>query len=437
MADNDWAIVVGIEIYPGFDTLESHLDGPDNDAQCFSNWLIEHAGVPSSHVILIKTSNFLPQFLFSWEMNTGVDDVRLKAYLAQKFGIDWAKNAKIEKTNNDKTILVSDEENSISLDLNDKKTKVILQIDNNTEDEFIARMENGELKIYTLFSPSDDAKPTEDLIRKSAESLRKGAKKTGYIGRRLYIYMAGHGFAPRDDQTALLMANATKINVGPPYHWLANYTADWFYKSGYFDEIILFADCCRVDVPLPGLNMPWNEVNDSSGRVKKRFYAYATGRSMTSREDIMPDGLVHGIFTYFLLEGLKYTGYQPDPDNQNNQKRVITTSSLRRYLIDAMRNYGPEPMTPEFVLNEALEDFEIATLPLKLYPVTVHLPPNLAGKSAEILNGSYRLLKEIKACNADLKLDLEKGLYAVRFPAENIQKLFSVSGTGEVDVKVQ
>ena len=87
-------------------------------------------------------------YVFSWGKIPGIDDERLIEFLTKKFGIDWAKTAKIEKIDNGKTIKVSGEENSLSLKLNDENTKLILEIDDNRRDEFIAKMENGELNIY-------------------------------------------------------------------------------------------------------------------------------------------------------------------------------------------------------------------------------------------------------------------------------------------------
>src|ERR1700730_8123470 len=51
------------------------------------------------------------------------------------------------------------------------------------------------------------------------------------VGRRLYVYMSGHGFSPRPSRGCLFTANATMdfgANVYPSA-WL-----DWFRDSGYF-----------------------------------------------------------------------------------------------------------------------------------------------------------------------------------------------------------
>ena len=85
--------------------------------------------------------------LFSWE-DIKDDNKRLKEFLNKRFVIDWVKNSKIEKFDDDKTIRLTLENNIIYLKLNDDKTKVSLKIDDMRTDEFIVKLENGKLNIY-------------------------------------------------------------------------------------------------------------------------------------------------------------------------------------------------------------------------------------------------------------------------------------------------
>src|SRR5262245_55141594 len=126
--DKDYAIIVGIEVYPAFDP-NGPLKGPENDARAFRDWVISPTGgnVPNDkdHVVLIVSSDYKPA----------------------------------PKTPDDARPMIMD--------------------------------------VHSAF---------ERLQNKAQQNADKG--KGLQVGRRLYIYMAGHGFAPRDDQTALLMANA-------------------------------------------------------------------------------------------------------------------------------------------------------------------------------------------------------------------------------------
>jgi hypothetical protein len=122
-----------------------------------SEILINSASFVSDLISQAQSADILTQlqilglingYVFSWGKIPGNDEGRLIEFLANKFGIDWVKTAKIEKIDNGRTIKVSDEENSLSLKLNDEDTKVILEIDDLRRDEFIAKMENDELNIY-------------------------------------------------------------------------------------------------------------------------------------------------------------------------------------------------------------------------------------------------------------------------------------------------
>jgi len=88
------------------------------------------------------------KYLFSWGKIPGNDNVRLIEYLNRHFTIEWVKTAEIEKIDGGRTIKVSTGNKSLSLSLNDEKTKVNLKIDNNRTYEFIAKKENSMLNIY-------------------------------------------------------------------------------------------------------------------------------------------------------------------------------------------------------------------------------------------------------------------------------------------------
>lgn len=89
-----------------------------------------------------------PEYLFSWDETPVKNNFRLTEYLGQKFGIDWAKTATVEKINYGKTIKVFKNKNYLFLKLNDEKTSVNLEIDDGRTDKFIAKIENGKINIY-------------------------------------------------------------------------------------------------------------------------------------------------------------------------------------------------------------------------------------------------------------------------------------------------
>lgn len=285
------------------------------------------------------------------------------------------------------------------------------------------------------------AKPTEERIREALEELQDiaqtNAARTGQrrVGRRLYLYMAGHGFAPGDNKTALLMANATKQRVGPPYHVLAEYTADWFYHAGYFDEIVLFMDCCREIYSVPALNMPFkDEVAPDAVERVKRFYVFSTKWSRLSRELPLADGTIHGVFTTALLEGLRGKACAPHSGGQ------ITTESLAEYLRTSMKAFLPpallaDPQVPkEPDIPSFSNKFLVVTVPPAVYPVAIHLPPGSAGKEVQILSSQFSEVGHTIAVPPTWECTLERGFYMAQILADGLQKPFAVEGPGGTDV---
>ncbi len=306
-----------------------------------------------------------------------------------------------------------------------------------------------ELIVTSQFSPPFSsvnlARPTAERVHQAFENLQNIADANAAmglsrrVGRRLYIYMAGHGISPRDDQTALLMANATKRNVGSGFHILGQYNADWFFKAGYFDEIVLFMDCCRELYHVPALDMPYAEEIAGDGVERQRLYGFGTKWSRLSRERPIAGGAVRGVFTEVLLEGLWGAACEPNSGGQ------VTADSLRDYLLD-------EEIWQSFLAPEDLDDpdipkcpdvpnlgtnFLLVTInPPPLYPVIIHLNPGSLGKHVDVLYGKddFHLVDSVIAENLEWRLLLERGSYLAEIPTDRLRTPIVVNGGGEIHV---
>lgn len=82
-------------------------------------------------------------YLFSWNDIPGNDNEKLIGFLKHEL-----TTARIEKINDGKIIRIFFENNSISLELNDEKTKVNLKINDVVTDELIVNQKNDRLNIY-------------------------------------------------------------------------------------------------------------------------------------------------------------------------------------------------------------------------------------------------------------------------------------------------
>lgn len=155
------------------------------------------------------------------------------------------------------------------------------------------------------------------------------------IGRRLYIFLAGHGVGPDLDDAGLLTAEATED--APTYVEGRRY-ANLFRGRAAFEEVVLIMDCCRdYDGELPEPYFPFKKKVDAGGAHKvKRFYAYATGFGRAAREkDFGQEGKdISGIFSRVLVEGLK--GRAVDGEGR------ITGASLERYVKKQLKKHLPK-----------------------------------------------------------------------------------------------
>lgn len=296
---------------------------------------------------------------------------------------------------------------------------------------------NAKLILSSQYDPVTaadflQAKPAELDVVAAFEKLKnasmdKQAKGFGsVIGRRLYIYMSGHGISPTPfgtriaKETGLLMSNADPNNIGAArYHVPGTYTATWFCENDCFEEVFLFMDCCRDNVIVPSSNLYLPPKGDS--QVSKKFYAYATRWSRRAKEKMF-DGRMQGIFTRTLLMALKGASAEPDPADP--AKGVITGASLKSYLYRNMKEFidpafsndpqGQEPDVDYYPKAHEGRDIIVkADVPLTLFPLLVNIPAGVTG-SVKLLDHQFREIdKKPAAAPQQLQFNLPVGTYLV------------------------
>lgn len=370
MGKNDWAIVVGIDTY--FDSSLPALQGPENDAREFYDWVVAEDGgdVPEAQAFLVLSSKFPRPFA----------------------------------------------------SLTDAKPTVH--------------------EIVALF----------DAIR--ARAATNAEQGTGYhVGDRIYLFFAGHGFAPshRQDQTALLVADAD-TGAAQLAHILGTYMADTLYQLRLFDEVFLFMDCCRSSSECAQLFMPYGDDQAPDFWKVRRFYAYGARAGKEARERDFGDGKYHGIFTRTLLDGLRGAAHDPEDPSK------ITAESLQNLLYNAYPDHmdpalraDPDvPNEPEVMFERKPQKLVVGPTPatgmlakLKSF-AGMSIVPKFAvkirttkhvGKEAQILDKTLEPVKTI-ALAAENALELERGIYAL-FVDGAPPKKFEVTGSsGGVDVEL-
>ena len=337
MATNDYAVVVGINHYPGL----SDLKGAENDARAFQDWLVRKDGgnIPNSspHLQVILSSNF-----------PFTDDV-------------------------------------------------------------------------------DDALPTTLEINKALMRLiRLAEQNNGQLGRRLYLFMAGHGFAHDVDESALKMANSAFYNH---YYIPGNTYAKWFRSAAYFEEVILIMDCCRDDqrrVPL--VVPPWFTKSVPGAKIR-HFYAFATQWSRKARERKDNNtGETRGIFTKAFIAALE--------NAPADGKGHVTGNAVASYVYNDLPKSFPNESYPEPEFNYD-HNHDIVFLKRKVpssIPVKISFSNEDPTGRILILDSTLTPVSGPYTTTGTVSVDLVPSFYKIQRLGSGQTKDFSVVGEEEIHV---
>jgi hypothetical protein len=265
----------------------------------------------------------------------------------------------------------------------------------------------------------------EDIIRRAEQSGGRG-------GRRLYLYFAGHGIAPKRNDALLMMANAAKRVPG--HHIAGSRYAEWFRDSAFFDEVVMFMDCCQERYPRVTVRDPPFEANPGQ-RPSRHFYAYATEWSRATREGPFGGaGAVRGLFTLALLAGLRTA--------DRNERGQLTGAMLQAFVLnwiqDRAREFFGAPVDEPDFDYKPRKDIVFVEGPGPIaatgWTVRARLTPMNAGKRVTLVDGE---LQEIPPARSTSRLwewmDLRDGLYRLRLDGVSADPI-ELLGTGGTHV---
>ncbi len=268
------------------------------------------------------------------------------------------------------------------------------------------------------------AQPTTETVDLAFERLIDlGRREGGRVGRRLYIYLAGHGFAPSVEDVALLMANADRRRMG--HHISGRPYASWFRTAALFEEIVLLMDCCRRSYPLAPLRRPpWGMIRKPSGANVRYFYAFATQWSCRTREETAGAGApIQGLFTQTLLAGL-YGGARDEHGN-------VTAASLEAFVQSRLPRLAQpnEAPTPKFEYDRTQNIVFVALPPPVQTSVRVVRARPGAATPVEILGPNFEIVARHTLQDAVWKVDLPPGTYMI-WAMQNHERrtIFTVMG---------
>jgi len=292
--------------------------------------------------------------------------------------------------------------------------------------------------VSSRFQPAPPAPPAslpayeviQAFYRLQAEAFANQIPRR--LGRRLYIYAAGHGvgLSIRDDpdqsDAAFLIADATPYNTT---HVMVKFNALYFLNAGIFDEVVVFMDCCRNPLSLtPNYPNYASAVNiNQLGVQRRRFFAFATRWGVNAREKQFNEA-TRGIFTTALMSGLK--GAAAEADGK------ITSRSLRDYLVNNMKSLMTDQELQEWDVQQPDipdpdVDLVFATVTPPRVKVTVTFPANAGNQTIKLRGAGFELVASSQTVAGqpwEVPKELSKGSYLVEIPALNLEKPFTLIG---------
>jgi hypothetical protein len=281
-------------------------------------------------------------------------------------------------------------------------------------------------------TPSDLEKAIIWLDTIAAQNSQEGNGRQ--VGRRLYIYMSGHGFSPAQLRGCLFTPNATE-RAGYNVHatgWLS-----WLQDSGYFHEFVLWMDCCmnRSSFLPPG-EPPLRPTVDPKP-AGPSFVAFAAQRPLKAVEaSILEDeGKMHGVFTWALLEGLR--GAAVDSSGR------ITGRSLADWIRNAQSNWmqpadwSDEDVSLEpWVIREDADLFFARGIAQRKYRIELFFSNTAIGNTPRLWSGIPPRSQDLPVVSTQSQvLELPPGLYLVDVPQARLRQGFEVLGPAKVEIQ--
>jgi hypothetical protein len=256
----------------------------------------------------------------------------------------------------------------------------------------------------------------------SVAALPTTAYEGRYAGRRFYLYVAGHGWASRRNEAALVTAEATRK---APQNALASDWMEWLWYADRFRELVLWVDACATRTPVDLLHGCGLPATFAAAPGAQRFDAFAARFNLKSVENEMPDGAWHGAFTYALLQGLR--GAAPG---------AVTAASLRDYLINAMKAFMRDDQhvatvaqEPDFGRVDGIEFASAEHAPT--FPVTLRFRADCVGHAATVsTRSSLPPAAQTVLDGPTWTPELAAGSYAAFVPDLQLVSAFTVTGGG-------
>jgi hypothetical protein len=231
-----------------------------------------------------------------------------------------------------------------------------------------------EHHLWKVVSNGEEDKPDIPAIEQAFRALK--AKAEGRTNRRLYVYFAGHGFEPDDEQLLLVTADARLEELGQAID--ARAYRHYLRSTAWFSEQFFFYDCCRpAELHADGKRPPFTLKERSRfAREVVQIAHYATRWGSYSYESIDNQIRYRGLFTKALLEGLRGWAAIETDDGWG-----VSGQSLHNYIARRVKELAPSELNQKPVFSpHADEDLWLVN---DIQPRTTQV--HVTGPRAELL----------------------------------------------------
>ncbi|MDR6967073.1 hypothetical protein J2X31_001073 [Flavobacterium arsenatis] len=267
---------------------------------------------------------------------------------------------------------------------------------------------------HLILSTEDLQSPIQHTIDLKFAAILKELDGKENPGRRLYFYFSGHGLGVEWNDTALVL---------PPWsETFRNYALSssrylkTLIESGYFEEVLVFLDCCRNRmVGVTGASPYFGNVRPEPGQCGCYGFSATEFDNKAFEALIQPgngnqldNSRTRGLFTTALLNGLKGGA------EQNGEITTVTLADYLKRELPELAKKKQKMQIPTFYVESHLPELTI---------IAAHPPKEIVLLINFITHGEYiyledsnlEVLKEGDFTTGPWSVPVQKGLYAIRF----------------------
>ncbi|ODS39532.1 MAG: hypothetical protein A7316_05345 [Candidatus Altiarchaeales archaeon WOR_SM1_86-2] len=111
-------------------------------------WLYSTYGVGETDYLFIHVVGKGGEHLFTWNDVPGDGSGQFEQFLAGELEINWLENAQINKSKDNRTITVTNGENSLTAELKKEKNRVAISPKDGKTREYVLMEEDGKMNVY-------------------------------------------------------------------------------------------------------------------------------------------------------------------------------------------------------------------------------------------------------------------------------------------------